>query len=431
MLQRDGLARLAHPGGSILDRTAHDHAPHATALSLAVSPLTPPSPLLSRPFSQLYAGASVAAAQSLAQSEAEVAINWSGGQTHARRDCASGHSYVNDVVLATLQLLTTFERVLIVNVDACHASGVEEAFYTTDRVMFLSAHVHRDGFFPGSGGAKDTGEGAGKHHTINLPMLDGAGDEDLHSLLLPVLEKTLERYQPHAVVCCAGTSILAGDQLGCMNVSMSGHARCLQPLLAYKRPLLLLGGSGNTGAVSARAWANATALACQTELASEIPEHDFHSYYGPGFKLEVPSAVVESMNCEARLTAIREAALQTLAQLPTYAKLPPPVPPPAPAAEPATGDATVDDNSPADGTHATKLENGAAPAPADDASAEEMAQAGSDAESKEAAEPDADAAETKTTPGEDDAEAMEGDEVADNAANGAAAESHPDAAADE
>ena len=68
----------------------------------------------------------MAAAQCLATGEADVAINWLGGQTHARRDCASGFSYINDAVLATLQLLQTFELVLFVNFDASHASGVEE-----------------------------------------------------------------------------------------------------------------------------------------------------------------------------------------------------------------------------------------------------------------------------------------------------------------
>eukprot|EP00965_Chrysotila_dentata_P144668 4778431-Pleurochrysis_carterae.AAC.1 len=84
-----------------------------------------------RTYSQIYAGGSVAAASSLTRGQADVAINWIGGQTHARRDCASGFSYVNDVVLAVLALLPAYERVLFVNIDACHSSGVEEAFFTT------------------------------------------------------------------------------------------------------------------------------------------------------------------------------------------------------------------------------------------------------------------------------------------------------------
>jgi acetoin utilization deacetylase AcuC-like enzyme len=41
-------------------------------------------------------------------------------------------------------------RVLYVDIDVHHGDGVEEAFYTTDRVMTLSYHKFGD-FFPGTG----------------------------------------------------------------------------------------------------------------------------------------------------------------------------------------------------------------------------------------------------------------------------------------
>ncbi len=55
------------------------------------------------------------------------------------RTCAdgtrSGFCYVNDIVLAILELLKVHQRVLYVDIDIHHGDGVEEAFYTTDRVM--------------------------------------------------------------------------------------------------------------------------------------------------------------------------------------------------------------------------------------------------------------------------------------------------------
>ena len=44
------------------------------------------------------------------------------------------------------------------------------------------------GYFPGSGGAKDAGERAGKGHNINLPVERGFSDADLEALLPPVVE---------------------------------------------------------------------------------------------------------------------------------------------------------------------------------------------------------------------------------------------------
>lgn len=56
-------------------------------------------------FCQQYAGASLAAARRLAAGSTDIAINWSGGLHHAKKGEASGFCYVNDIVLAILELL--------------------------------------------------------------------------------------------------------------------------------------------------------------------------------------------------------------------------------------------------------------------------------------------------------------------------------------
>jgi len=56
-------------------------------------------------FCQTYAGGSVGAAIKLNNKEADIAINWSGGLHHAKKCEASGFCYVNDIVLAILELL--------------------------------------------------------------------------------------------------------------------------------------------------------------------------------------------------------------------------------------------------------------------------------------------------------------------------------------
>ena len=46
--------------------------------------------------------------------------------------------------------LSYHPRVLYVDIDVHHGDGVEEAFYTTDRVMTVSFHKYGE-FFPGTG----------------------------------------------------------------------------------------------------------------------------------------------------------------------------------------------------------------------------------------------------------------------------------------
>ncbi len=65
---------------------------------------------------------------------------------------ASGFCYVNDIVLAILELLKHHQRVLYIDIDVHHGDGVEEAFLTTGALYHLLLHLLtsltiRDGLF--------------------------------------------------------------------------------------------------------------------------------------------------------------------------------------------------------------------------------------------------------------------------------------------
>ena len=53
-------------------------------------------------------------------------------------------------MLGILELLRYHPRVLYIDIDVHHGDGVEEAFFTTDRVMTCSFHKYGE-FFPGTG----------------------------------------------------------------------------------------------------------------------------------------------------------------------------------------------------------------------------------------------------------------------------------------
>ncbi|CAO2604560.1 Histone deacetylase 1 [Lemmus lemmus] len=86
-------------------------------------------------FCQLSTGGSVASAVKLNKQQSDIAVNWAGGLHHAKKSEASGFCYVNDIVLAILELLKYHHKVLYIHIDIHHGDGVEEAFYTTDRVL--------------------------------------------------------------------------------------------------------------------------------------------------------------------------------------------------------------------------------------------------------------------------------------------------------
>jgi acetoin utilization deacetylase AcuC-like enzyme len=56
-------------------------------------------------FCSLSAGSSIEGARKLNNGVADIAVNWSGGLHHAKKVEASGFCYINDIVLAIMELL--------------------------------------------------------------------------------------------------------------------------------------------------------------------------------------------------------------------------------------------------------------------------------------------------------------------------------------
>src|ERR1700710_2410147 len=81
----------------------------------------------------------------------------------------------SDIVLGIIELLRFNKRVLYIDIDVHHGDGVEEAFYTTDRVMTVSFHKYGE-YFPGTGELRDIGINNGKNHSVNFPLRDGIDD---------------------------------------------------------------------------------------------------------------------------------------------------------------------------------------------------------------------------------------------------------------
>lgn len=113
---------------------------------------------------------------------------------------------------------------LYIDIDIHHGDGVEEAFYTSDRVMTCSFHKFGD-YFPGTGAKEDIGYGSGKNTSINFPLDDGMNDEAYESVFRPIITKVFEHFRPSAVVMQCGADSLAGDRLGCFNLSIKGTRR--------------------------------------------------------------------------------------------------------------------------------------------------------------------------------------------------------------
>eukprot|EP01035_Chromulina_nebulosa_P017258 gene17258-22789_t len=263
-------------------------------------------------FCSTYTGCSLDGAVKLNHGLTDIAVNWSGGLHHAKKMEASGFCYVNDIVLAILELLKYHSRVLYIDIDIHHGDGVEEAFYTTDRVMTVSFHKFGD-FFPGTGDIRDVGAKTGKGYSVNVPLAEGIDDLSYEMVFKPVIEKVMDVYRPTAIVLQCGADSLTGDRLGCFNVTIRGHASCVEFVKSFGVPTMVLGGGGYTVRNVARCWAYETSVLLNTPISDDIPYNDFFEYYAPDFKLHLtPSPTMENHNKPEQLVNITNRILQNL-----------------------------------------------------------------------------------------------------------------------
>eukprot|EP00946_MAST-07B_sp_MAST-7B-sp1_P003517 g3517.t1 len=229
-------------------------------------------------FSRLCATGSVGGAVRLNEGTTDVVINWAGGLHHAKKKEASGFCYVNDCVLCILELLRQHPRVMYIDIDIHHGDGVEEAFYTSNRVMTVSFHKYGD-YFPGTGDLIDDGHGEGKGYSVNVPLNDGIDDDSFEFIFRAVIGRVVEVFRPGAVVLQCGADSLAGDRLGVFNLTLRGHAACVEFCDSLRIPMVVMGGGGYTMRNVARCWTFETAKLLNEEISNDLPPTKFFEYY--------------------------------------------------------------------------------------------------------------------------------------------------------
>ncbi|EEQ86733.1 histone deacetylase 1/2 [Blastomyces dermatitidis ER-3] len=262
-------------------------------------------------FCGISAGGSMEGAARLNRNKCDIAVNWAGGLHHAKKSEASGFCYVNDIVLGILELLRFKQRVLYVDIDVHHGDGVEEAFYTTDRVMTVSFHKYGE-YFPGTGELRDIGVGAGKHYAVNFPLRDGIDDISYKGIFEPVIKHVMEWYRPEAVVLQCGGDSLSGDRLGCFNLSMRGHANCVKYVRSFGIPTMIVGGGGYTMRNVARTWCFETGILVGEQLGTELPYNDYYEYFSPDYELDVRPSNMDNANSKEYLDKIRMQVIENL-----------------------------------------------------------------------------------------------------------------------
>jgi histone deacetylase 1/2 len=177
--------------------------------------------------------------------------------------------------------------------------------------MTVSFHKYGE-YFPGTGELRDIGVGPGKHYSVNFPLRDGIDDKSYKSIFEPTIGWVMEYYRPTAVVLQCGGDSLSGDRLGCFNLSMRGHANCVNFVKSFNLPTLVLGGGGYTMRNVARTWSYETGQLVGVEMGPDLPFTDYYEYYSPDFELDVKPSNMDNANSPEYLEKIKAQVLENL-----------------------------------------------------------------------------------------------------------------------
>jgi len=156
---------------------------------------------------------------------------------HATPDRSMGFCLFNNVALAARQARHAhgLDRLLIVDWDVHHGNGTQDIFYDDPGVMFYSIHRYGGGFYPGTGGADETGEGRATGFTLNVPLPYGIARTDYHTAFRWGLERAADRIRPELVLLSAGFDAHARDPIGSLGLEAEDFAELTRQVLDVAR----------------------------------------------------------------------------------------------------------------------------------------------------------------------------------------------------
>jgi acetoin utilization deacetylase AcuC-like enzyme len=145
---------------------------------------------------------------------------------HAEKSRAFGFCFINSIAVAAQHLIDQkgLSRVLIVDYDAHHGNGTQNAFYSSNQVLYIGLHQDGRTLFPGSGFAQELGAGEGEGYNVNLAMYPGAGDMSYEAAFTRIIEPVADAFKPEFVLVSVGHDGHFSDPLTSLGLTTNGLA---------------------------------------------------------------------------------------------------------------------------------------------------------------------------------------------------------------
>lgn len=139
---------------------------------------------------------------------------------------------IEAIMVEYLRSKYNIKKIAVVDTDVHHGDGSQDIFYHDPNTLYISFHQDGRTLYPGSGFTNEAGSPKAWGTNINLPLLPGTGDDELHMLYDNLIDPIITDFQPELIINSAGQDNHFSDPLASMQITAQGYAKLTEKLNA-------------------------------------------------------------------------------------------------------------------------------------------------------------------------------------------------------